>query len=48
MDHILQRVVGSQRMSMLDGFSSYNQVAVHPNDQEITTFTTPWGAFMYA
>ena len=21
---------------------------VHPNDQEKTTFTTPWGAFMYA
>ena len=48
MDHILQRVVGSQRMSMLDGFSGYNQVAVHPYDQEKTTFTTPWGTFMYA
>ena len=33
---------------MLDGFSSYNQVAVHPEDQEKTTFTTPWGTFMYA
>ena len=41
MDHILQRVVGSQRMSMLDGFSGYNQVVVHPQDQEKTTFTTP-------
>jgi len=48
MDHILQRVAGSQRMSMLDGFSGYNQVAVHPDDQENTTFTTPWGTFMYA
>ena len=48
MDHILQRVVGSQRMSMLDGFLGYNQVAVHPEDQEKTTFTTPWGTFMYA
>ena len=35
MDQILQRAVGSQRMSMLDGFSGYNQVAMHPNDQEI-------------
>ena len=35
-------------MSMLDGFSGYNQVAVHPEDQENTTFTTPWGTFMYA
>ena len=48
MDHILQRVVGSQRMSMLDSFLGYNQVAVHPGDQEKTTFTTPWGTFMYA
>ena len=48
MDHILQRVVGSQRMSMLDGFSGYNQVAVHPDDQEKKTFTTSWGTFMYA
>ena len=32
MDHILQRVVGFQRMSMLDGFSSYNQVSFHPDD----------------
>ena len=48
MDHILQRVVGSQRMSMLDSFSGYNQVAVHPDDQEKTSFTTPWGTLMYA
>ena len=41
MHHILQRVVGSQRMSMLDSFSGYNQVAVHPADQEKTAFTTP-------
>ena len=48
MDHILQKVVGSQRMSMLDGFSGYNQVLVHPDDQEKTAFTTPWGTFMYS
>ena len=34
-------------MSFLDGFSGYNQVAVHPDDQEKTYFTTPWGTFMY-
>ena len=26
MDYILNKVVGSQRMSMLDGFSGYNQI----------------------
>lgn len=48
MDHILQRVVGSQRMSMPDGFSRYNQILIHPNDQENIAFITPWGTFMYA
>ena len=46
-DQILQKVVGAQRMSMIDGFLGYNQIAVHPDDKEKTTFTTPWGTFMY-
>ena len=33
---------------MLDGFLGYNQVLVHPQDKEYTTFTSPWGTFMYA
>ena len=32
---------------MLDGFSGYNQILVHPDDQPKTNFTTPWGTFMY-
>ena len=32
MDHILKRVVGSQRISTLDGFSGYNQIMVHLED----------------
>jgi hypothetical protein len=48
MDHMLQNIVGSQRMSMLHGFFGYNQIMVHSYDQENTTFTTPWGTFMYA
>ena len=47
MDHILQRVVGSKRIYLLDGFSGYNQVLVHPDDQLKISFTTPWGTFMY-
>lgn len=47
MDHILQKVVGSNRISLLDGFSRYNQVLIHPEDQHNTTITTPWGTFMY-
>eukprot|EP00253_Pinus_taeda_P027894 PITA_27894 len=47
MDHILQRVVGASRISLLDGFSGFNQILVHPDDQDKTTFTTPWGTFKY-
>jgi hypothetical protein len=34
-------------MSMIDGFSGYNQIAVHYDDKEKSVFTTPWGTFMY-
>jgi len=46
-DHILQRVVGASRISLLDGFSGYNQILVYPNDHEKTAFRTPWGTFKY-
>jgi ribonuclease HI len=48
MEHILQRVTGASRMSMIDGFFGYNQIFVLPEYREKTTFTTPWGTFMYA
>ena len=48
MEHILQRVTRASRISMIDDFSSYNQISVLPKDREKTSFTTPWGTFMYA
>jgi hypothetical protein len=48
MEHILQRVIGASRISMIDGFSGYNQISIMPKDREKTSFTTPWGTFMYA
>jgi len=48
MEHLLQKVSRAKVMSFLDGFSGYNQVDVHPDDQEKTAFTTPWGTFMYS
>ncbi|GJW08965.1 reverse transcriptase domain-containing protein [Tanacetum coccineum] len=39
-----------RRMSyycFLDGFSSYFQILIDPNDQEKTTFTCPYGTFAY-
>jgi ribonuclease HI len=47
MEHMLQKVSGAKVMSFIDGFSGYNQIAVHPEDREKTAFTTPWGTFMY-
>ncbi|KAH9291368.1 hypothetical protein KI387_043443, partial [Taxus chinensis] len=35
-------------LSMLDGFSGYNQIEVSPEDQFKTAFTTPWGTFAYS
>jgi hypothetical protein len=46
MEHLLQRVTGASMMSMLDGFSGYNQVLLNREDQLKTTFTTPWRTFM--
>jgi len=48
MDHILQRVVGESRMSLLDGYLGYNQILVHEDDRDKTVFTTLWGTFHYA
>jgi len=44
---ILQRVVGASSISLLDGFSRFNQILVHSDDQDKTSFTTPWGTFKY-
>ena len=48
MDQILHKVVGSDRISTMDGFSGYNQIKVFPEYWEKNAFTTPWGTLMYA
>lgn len=45
MEHILQCVFGSEMLSLLDGFSGYNQVLVSNGDQLKTTFNTNWGTY---
>eukprot|EP00253_Pinus_taeda_P005266 PITA_05266 len=47
MEQILQSVAGSELMSFLEGFSGYNHVLVHPDDQLKTTFRTKWGTYAY-
>ena len=47
MDRLLRIVTGLEMMSILDGFSGFNQIQVNEVDQYKTSFTTPWGKFAY-
>lgn len=47
MEQILHTIVGSEILSILDGFLGYNQVLVKPEDKHKTGFTTKWGTFTY-
>jgi hypothetical protein len=46
-DQMFQKVVGFEKMSMLDSVSGYNQVRMNPKDILKTTFTTMWGTFAH-
>ena len=47
MEQILQSVSISALLSLLDGFSRYNQVLVAKEDRLKTTFRTKWGTYDY-
>ena len=47
MEIILQSVSRSIMLSLLDGFSGYNQVLVSKEDHLKTTFQTKWGTYAY-
>ena len=42
---VLHAVAGHEVYSFLDGFNGNNQIRMHPDDQEKTTFVTEWGVF---
>jgi len=46
-DQVLDNLSGKKFFSFLDGFSGYNQIKIAPQDQDKTTFTSPWGTFSY-
>ena len=46
-DQILHRLASQNYFCFLDGYSGYNQIEIHPNDQEKTTFTSPFGMFAF-
>ncbi|KAJ9558232.1 hypothetical protein OSB04_012846 [Centaurea solstitialis] len=46
-DQMLERLAGNEYYCFLDGFSGYFQIPIDPKDQEKTTFTCPFGTFVY-
>ena len=45
-DRVVDVEDGHEVYSFLDGFSGYNQIQMHPDDEEKTTFVTEWGVFV--
>ncbi|KAG8488615.1 hypothetical protein CXB51_016573 [Gossypium anomalum] len=46
-DTLVNNTAGYSLFSFMDGFSGYNQIKMHPEDKEKTTFVTMWGTFCY-
>ena len=47
-DQILGRLAGQTYFCFFDGYSGYNHIAIHPDDQEKTMFTCPFGTFAFS
>ncbi|XP_071741306.1 uncharacterized protein [Rutidosis leptorrhynchoides] len=46
-DQIIEKLSDQKFYCFLDGYSGYNQIPIHPNDQEKTTFTCPYGTYAF-
>ena len=46
-DQMLERLANHPYYCFLDGYSGFFQIPIHPDDQEKTTFTCPYGTFAY-
>ena len=46
-DEMLERLAKHSFFCFLDGYSGYHQIPIHPEDQDKTTFTCPYGTFAY-
>ena len=44
---MLDRLAGHPYLCILDGYSSYNQISISPEDQEKTIFTCLYGTFAF-
>ena len=46
-DQMLARLARHSHFCFLDGYSGFFQIPIHPDDQEKTTLTCPFGTFTY-
>jgi hypothetical protein len=46
-DQIIDSAVGCDIMALLDYFSRYHQIWLHKEDEEKTSFITPFGTYCY-
>jgi len=47
LDQMLERLTGQSFYCFLDGYSSYSQISIAPEDKEKTTFTYPFGTYAF-
>ncbi|GJX70045.1 reverse transcriptase domain-containing protein [Tanacetum coccineum] len=47
MDQMLKRLAVNEYYCFIDGFFGYFQIPIDPQDKEKTTFTCPYGTFVY-
>ncbi|XP_024013329.1 uncharacterized protein LOC112087617 [Eutrema salsugineum] len=46
-DRIVEATAGNELLSFMDAFSGYNQITMHPEDREKTSFITDRGTYCY-
>ncbi|KAF8081582.1 hypothetical protein N665_0877s0001 [Sinapis alba] len=46
-DHMVESTSGNELLSFMDAFSGYNQIMMHPDDPEKTSFITDRGTYCY-
>jgi hypothetical protein len=46
-DKIVDDAANSEMLSLLDMFSGYHQIRVHKEDEEKTSYITPFGTFCF-
>ena len=46
-DQILDKLSGQGFYSFLDSYSGYNQLVIHPDDEDKMSFTCPFGIYAF-